>query len=352
MFDSKFVNCLVAALSAVTLLSGCASSGADAAKVIVATGAGDMVLDTGNMVMDITTTTTDLEHILPEAGVAAELSTSDSGSVYIDGEEQKDKQEEAGEPEETGDIAPVNLIETGDIHDSLTEEDRSQRTYSLIYFNRPTVTADELKVYASVNTDEVATRMADFADIYTPDRMSAEELSVWDSLSDIDKTAIAFFVKTGWISQDELSEKGIAYDDIMEYVEMDRNDSRTLSENAEETTLEADIMRKQAPLTISIAESVFSKEHVNSDEVFLYTGNEINSNSNGQFVESLMDYVNNHTKGELYTLAQNSWNSLSTESRRAFVYMLKLNWLEKGRLVQGQVSLAEVDRMYNQSFGK
>ena len=329
-----------------TLLCGCAS-GADAAEVILATGAGDIALDTSSMVMDITTTT-DYEHILPAAGVAAELSTNDSGSVYI--EDEDSEMDDGGET--TEDIGPVDLIEAGDIHDAMTEEDRSQRTYSLIYFDKPTVTAEELKVYASVNTDEVAARMADFADIYTPDRMAAEELSVWDSLSDIDKTAISFFVRTGWISQEELSDKGIAYDDIMEYVEMDRNDSRTLSENAEDTTLEADIMRKQAPQTISIAQSVFSKEHVDSDEVFLYTGNEINSNTNSQFVESFMDYINNHTKGELYTLAQNNWNSLSTESKRAFVYMLKLNWLEKGRLVQGQVSLAEVDRMYNLSFGK
>ena len=345
LFDSKLIKCFVAAVSAVTLLAGCSNGSADmtgAADVLIETGAGDIVLDI----------TTDYEHILPEAGVAAELSTTESGSVYIEGEEAQEEAEEAGTQEEEKVIGPVDLIETGDIHASLTEADRSQRTFSLIYFGKPTVTSEELKVYASVNTEEVAARMAEFADIYTPDRLLAEELSIWNSLSDIDKTAIAFFVKTGWVSQEELSEKGISYDDIMEYVEMDRNDSQTLSENAENTTLEADIMRKQAPTNISIAESVFSKEHVNSDEVFLYTGNEINAGSNSQFVESFMDYINNHTKDELYSMAQNSWSSLSTESKRAFVYMLKLNWLEKSRLVQGQVSLAEVDRMYNLSFGK
>gem|GEM_PF-6427356 len=341
MFNSRPIKCIVAALSAMTLLAGCSASGVETASAIDAS----LVTSTEDLVVDVTT---DFEHILPEAGVAADLSTKDSGRVYREVQEEESESGNAAEAE----IGPVDLIANSDIHDSLTDEDKSQRTYSLIYFGKPTVTAEELKVYANVNTEEVLARMAEFADIYTPERMAAEELSSWDSLSDIDKTAIAFFVKTGWISQEELSEKGISYDDIMEYVEMDRNDSQSLSENAETTTLEADIMRKQAPTNVSIAESVFSKEHVNSDEVFLYTGNEINSGSNSQFLDSFMDYINNYTKDELYSLAQNSWNSLSTESRRVFVYMLKLNWLEKGRLVQGQVSLAEVDRMYNLSFGK
>ncbi|MBO5552516.1 MAG: hypothetical protein J5966_11230, partial [Lachnospiraceae bacterium] len=332
MFNSKLIKniTIIAAVSA--LLCGCTGTGS-AADAIIEAGTTDMVINV----------TTDYEFMLPEAGEAAQFTSSESGRVYLD-EDEAVSDDDADKAEEIG---PVDIIETADIHDSLSDEDQVQRTYSLIYFNKPTVTSEELKVYASVNTEEVAARMADFADIYTPERMRAEELSAWDSLSDIDKTAIAFFVKTGWISQEELSDKGIAYDDIIEYIEMDKTDSKTLSENAEGTTLESDTMRKQAPTNVSIAQSVFSKDKVESEEVFLYTGNEINSNTNRQFVDSFMDYINNHTKDELYSLAQSSWSALSTESKRAFVYMLKLNWLEKGRLVQGQVSLAEVDRMYN-----
>lgn len=337
MLRSGIAKNLIALTTAVALLTGCGAA-ESAGEALIEANASDLVINI----------TTDYEFMLPEAGEAAQFTSSESGSVYIDKEDTTN----GDENERAAEITAVDLIETGEIHDSLTDEEKAQRTYSLIYFNKPTVTGEELKVYASVNTDEVAQRMADFADLYTPERMLSSELSAWSSLSDLDKTAIAYFVKTGWIGQEELSEKGVSYDDIMEYVEMDKNDSGTLSQNSEDTTLEADIMRSQAPTNVSIAQSVFSKDKVNSDEMFLYTGNEINSNSNSQFVNSLMDYINNHTKDELYTLAQNKWNSLPTESRRAFVYMLKLNWLEKSRLVQGQVSLAEVDRMYNLSFGK
>ena len=159
MITRRSVEKIIAAVCAAVILTACsADSAADVSDTLIEANAPDMVINV----------TTDYDVLLPEAGEAAQLNTGESGSIYIDSSAES-KNSGATEEEET--VLPADLITNGDIRDALTDEDKEHRTYSLIYFNKPTVTGEELKIYASVNTDEVAARMAEFADLFTPSRM-------------------------------------------------------------------------------------------------------------------------------------------------------------------------------------
>ncbi|MCR5627796.1 MAG: hypothetical protein K6F99_10790 [Lachnospiraceae bacterium] len=239
-----------------------------------------------------------------------------------------------------------------EINTTLTAQDKTSKTYALIYFDKATVTGEEIARYGSIMTEKVAERAANFADLYTPSKMMDEALSRFSELNDLDKTVVACFYNMGWITDEELSSAGISSDEFLDYVVLDMVHSDSISnDEASNVPIEVNAMRSTAPTDKSIANSVFSSDRVTNEDVYIYTGNEINENSNSVFVSSLMSYVNDYTKADLYNYAHNSWASLNTESKRALVYTLKLGWLEKGSLVQGQVSIEEVDRMLNLSFG-